>query len=203
MSQNDLTPVHRAAPTDHPIHELIAARWSPRAFQPDRPVEREKLLSILEAARWAPSCFNDQPWNYLVFTTDDPEALEKARECLVEGNAWAVRAPVLMFSVARRNFNYNGKPNRFAAYDTGQATVLMALEAVNRGLVFHQMAGFSRKKLAERFPIPDGFEVMAAIALGYPGGIADLPPEKREAETQPRMREPQTGFVHYNGWQPV
>ncbi len=200
MSHNDSTPVRRPAPTDHPIHELIAARWSPRAVDPDHPVELEKLESVLEAARWAPSCFNDQPWNYIVFTTENPKALEKARECISGGNAWALEAPVLMFSVARKNFTYNGRPNRFAVYDTGQATVLMALEAVNQGLVLHQMAGFSRSRLAERFPIPDEYEVMAAIALGYPGGIGDLPPDKREAETQSRERKPQAEFIHHHVW---
>ncbi|MCX7022724.1 MAG: nitroreductase family protein [bacterium] len=128
MPVEGLTPIERPAPTDHPIHGLIAARWSPRAVDPDRPVEREKLVSVLEAARWAPSCFNDQPWNFLVFTTENPEALEKARECLSEGNDWARKAPVLIFSVARKNFAYNGKPNRFAEHDQGMASVLAALE---------------------------------------------------------------------------
>jgi len=202
MTVEDTTPLERPAPADHPVHRLIAARWSPRALDPDRPVEREKLESIFEAARWAPSCFNDQPWNFLVFTAENPEAREKARECLSEGNAWAHKAPVLIFSVARKNFTHNGKPNRFAEHDQGMASVLAALEAVNRGLCFHQMAGFSRKKLAEYFGVPEGYEVMAAVAVGYPGKIADLPPDKREAETAPREREPQTAFVHYNGWRP-
>ncbi|HDR06189.1 MAG TPA: nitroreductase [Candidatus Coatesbacteria bacterium] len=192
--------MRRPAPTERPIHPLIAGRWSPRAVDPERPVEREVLESIFEAARWAPSCFNDQPWNFLVFTADNPEALARARQCLSEGNAWALRAPVLMFSIARKDFVHNGKPNRFAEHDQGMASVLAALEAVNRGLVFHQMAGFSRRKLAERFDIPEGHEVMAAIALGYPGRVAELPPEKREAELAPRERRPQSAFVHYHGW---
>jgi nitroreductase len=200
MPVEDLTATERPAPTDRPVHRLIAARWSPRALDPDRPVEREKLESILEAARWAPSCFNDQPWNYLVFTGEDPAALNRARGCLSEGNAWARRAPVLMFSVARKDFAHNGRPNRFAEHDQGMASVLAALEAVNLGLCFHQMAGFSRKKLAEDFPVPEGYEVMAAIAVGYPGRISDLPPGKREAETAPRERRPQAAFVHYHGW---
>jgi len=181
--------------------EAIRNRRSVRRYQ-DKPVPDDVLNKILEAARWAPSCFNDQPWNFLVFTAENHDALARARECLSEGNDWARKAPVLIFSVTRKNFSHNGKPNRFAEHDQGMASVLAALEAVNRGLVFHQMAGFSRKKLAEYFPIPEGHEVMAAIAVGYTGKLFDLPPETREAETSPRERRPQTAFVHYHGWRP-
>ena len=181
------------------VMQAIKGRRSIRKYKPD-PITEEQLNTVLEAARWAPSCFNDQPWNFLVFTADDPGALALARECLSEGNDWARKAPVLIFSIARKNFAHNGKPNRFAEHVQGMASVLAALEAVNRGLCFHQMAGFSRARLAESFPAPEGHEVMAAIAVGYPGKISNLAPGKREAETAPRERRPQTAFVHYHGW---
>src|SRR5207253_10165190 len=107
----------KLAPVDHPVNDPdIRRRWSPRAFE-DRAVEREKILSLLEAARWAPSCFNEQPWRYLVFDGSDQEAMAKARACLVEGNAWALEAPLLMISIARNNFTYTEQPNRTAQHD--------------------------------------------------------------------------------------
>src|SRR5918992_2742873 len=106
-----MTKLHDVA---HPVHDLIRRRWSPRAFS-DRPVEREKLLSVLEAARWAPSSFNAQPWSFLVATKEDPAEFERMLSCLVPGNqSWAKAGPVLMISVANTHFEHNGKPNRHA-----------------------------------------------------------------------------------------
>lgn len=158
----------KRADNHHPINPLIARRWSPRLFAEGRAVEREKLLSLLEAARWAPSCFNDQPWYYLVFDGSDQAALERARDCLVEGNAWARRAPLLLLSVARENFLYNQSPNRHAQHDTGAASAYLVLQAVELGLVTHQMAGFDAEKARAEFHIPEGFTPMAMIAIGYP-----------------------------------
>ena len=107
-----------AAKTNHPVHELIRNRWSPRSFS-SKPVEREKLLSILEAARWAPSCFGEEPWRYVVATSDDPEGLKAAQSVVAEGNSWAYNAPVLICSIARSTFSYNDKPNRWAEHDLG------------------------------------------------------------------------------------
>jgi len=182
--------MEKVAPAEHPIHDLIARRWSPRAIDPSHPVPREMVLSLLEAARWAPSCYNEQPWRYLVFDGSDSDALEKARACLAEGNAWARKAPLLMLSVAKNDFTLNNRPNRHAQHDVGLASENLVLQAVALGLAAHQMAGFDSKRAKEVFGIPDDFTPMAMISIGYPGEIEDLSPELQEREKAPRSRRP-------------
>src|SRR5262249_34891150 len=131
----------KIAPSDVPIAPWLAQRWSPRAVA-SRPVEPETLRIVLEAARWAPSCFNEQPWRYLLFDQRAPAGLEAARSCLVGANAWAKKPPVLLISVVRDNFTHNGKPNRTAQHDVGLASENLVLQATELGLVTHQMAGF-------------------------------------------------------------
>ncbi len=180
----------KPAQTDYPINELIRRRWSPRAFEEGRPVEGEKVLTLLEAARWAPSCFNDQPRRFLVFDGSDEEALERARTCLSPGNAWALKAPVLMLSVARETFEQNGKPNRWAQHDTGLATENLLLEAVELGLAAHPMAGYDADRARSEFGIPEGFTSIAMIAIGYPyrGKLDDLEEKLRGKELASRER---------------
>src|SRR3954463_9809046 len=150
----------------HPIHDLLRRRWSPRAFS-DRPVEREKLLSVLEAARWAPSSNNEQPWHYLVARKEEPEEFARLLACLVEKNqSWAKAAPVLMLSVASTVFARNGKPNRHALHDVGQAVADLTVQATALGLFVHQMAGFSAEKARETYGIPENAEPVAALAVG-------------------------------------
>ncbi|MBI3650947.1 MAG: nitroreductase family protein [Acidobacteria bacterium] len=191
----------KEALTAHPIDELIARRWSPIVFE-DRKVEREKILSLLEAARWAPSCFNDQPWSYLVFDGTDAEALEKARQCLVEGNRWARQAPVLLLSVARENFAYNGSPNRHAQHDVGAASEDLVLQAVEEGLVAHQMAGYDAEKARREFAIPEGYTPMAMIAVGYPrhDDLRDLDEKTRARELAERSRKPVSEIAFAGKW---
>jgi nitroreductase len=186
----------------HPINPLIARRWSPRLFDEGRAVEHEKLLSLLEAARWAPSCFNDQPWYYLVFDGSNPDALERARGCLVEGNAWARRAPLLLLSVARENFSHSQMPNRHAQHDTGAASAYLVLQAVELGLITHQMAGFDSEKARAEFHIPEGYTPMAMMAIGYPyeNDLNNLDEKTRTRELAGRSRRllRETAFV--NDW---
>ncbi|MBA3241905.1 MAG: nitroreductase family protein [Acidobacteria bacterium] len=193
--------MENSAETQHSVHELIKNRWSPRAFSA-RAVEPEKLLSLLEAARWAASCFNEQPWNFIVATKEEGgDGYERLLGCLVEANAlWARHAPVLMISVARLDFKRNGKPNRHALHDTGQAAAHLALQATALGLAVHQMAGFDASKAREQFSIPEGFEPVAAIAVGYPGDPADLPEELRDKELAQRTRLPLEDFVFGGNW---
>src|SRR5947209_15272364 len=155
----------KLAPTDVALHELIQKRWSPRAFA-DKPVPPEILRSLFEAARWAPSSNNEQPWAYLVETKDDKDSFEKMLSVLVEFNAnWAKTAPVLALAVAELAFAKNNVPNRNAQYDTGAATALLSVEATARGLAVHQMAGFDPEKARHVFGIPTGWEAIAAIAI--------------------------------------
>ncbi|MEK6285342.1 MAG: nitroreductase family protein [Acidobacteriota bacterium] len=181
----------KPAQTDYPINELMPRRWSPRAFEEGRPVEREKVLTMLEAARWAPSCFNDQPRRFLVFDGSDLDALAKARDCLTEGNAWARKAPVLMLSVARETFEQSGKPNRWAQHDTGLATENLLLEAVELGLAAHPMAGYDADRARSEFGIAEGFTPIAMIAIGYPyrGNLGELDEKLRGKELASRERK--------------
>jgi nitroreductase len=192
--------MEKLAKTEFPIHDLLRRRWSPRAFS-DRPVEPEKLRSLLEAARWAPSSYNEQPWAYLVATQDDPGEYARLLSVLVEGNmAWARRAPVLMLSLAKLNFERNSKPNRHAFHDVGLATANLVTQATAMGLVVHQMAGFSVEKARELFSVPAGWEPVAAIALGYPGEADSLPESRRDRELAPRSRKPLEEFIFTGRW---
>lgn len=190
------------APIQHPISNLAKSRWSTRAFDEQRMVEPEKILCLLEAARWAPSCYNEQPWHYLVFDGADREALDKARACLNEFNAWARKAPVLMLSVARERFTGNRMPNRHAQHDLGLASGSLILEAVNQGLALHQMAGFDCERARKEFAIPEGFTPVAMIAIGYPysGDVNHLPAQLREMELQPRQRKPIREIAFSGSW---
>ena len=192
--------MEKPADNAHPIHDLLKRRWSPRAFS-DKPVEPETLRSLWEAARWAPSCFNEQPWYFLVATKRDGAEYDRLLACLNEGNsAWAGRAPVLMVSVARTAFQDDGEPNRHALHDVGQAVANLTLQATALGLFVHQMAGFSPEKVRQAFAVPEGFEPVAAIALGYPGDPTVLPEKLRQRELAPRSRKPLEDFVFSGRW---
>jgi nitroreductase len=191
--------MQKPAPTDVLIHDLIRQRWSPRAFS-DKLIPPDVLRTLFEAARWAPSSNNEQPWAFLAATRDDKENFEKALSTLVEFNAsWARHAAALAIAVAKLNFE-KGTPNRNAFYDTGAATALLSMEATARGLFVHQMAGFDPGKAKQVFAIPEGFEPIAAIAIGYPGDPASLPEKLRERELAPRTRKPVSDFVMTGKW---
>jgi nitroreductase len=192
--------MEKPADTDYPIEELLRRRWSPRAFS-QRIVEPEKMRSLFEAARWAPSSFNEQPWHFIVATKDDEANFAKLLSCLVEKNQqWARHAPVLMVSVTELNFAKTGKPNRHAFHDVGLAMGNMLVEATALGLFVHQMAGFSPEKVKELFAVPDGYEAVAAIAIGYGADADDAPPGFVEQEKAPRSRKPVRSFVFEESW---
>ena len=192
--------VEKLAATQYPVHELIQRRWSPRAFA-ERSVDPATLLSLLEAARWAPSCFNEQPWRYLLATRENPAEYERMLACLVDGNQlWAKQAPVLMLSVAKLAFAHNGQPNRHAYHDVGAASAYLTFEATALGLYVHQMAGILVDRARETYAIPDGFEAVAGIALGYLGDPGTLPEALREREIMPSTRQPLEAMIFGGRW---
>jgi nitroreductase len=187
--------VEKPAETAYPIEDLLRRRWSPRAFS-QSPVEPEKLLRLWEAARWSASCYNEQPWHFIVATKDEETEYARMLSCLIEGNqAWASAAPVLMVSVARLEFAHNGAPNRHALHDVGMATAQMMFQATAMGLFVHAMAGFHPDKVRELYGVPEKFEPVAAIAVGYPGDPVALPDNLREREFAPRARKSIEAFV--------
>ena len=190
----------RPAPTEYPVNDLVRNRWSPRAFS-QKAIAAEDLRSLFEAARWAPSSNNEQPWAFIVATRDNDEDFSKALQPLVEFNAnWAQKAFVLGYAVSELKFAKNNAPNRNAQYDTGAAMALLCVEATARGLVVHQMAGFDPDTAREVFDIPEGWEAIAAFAIGYPGDPASLPQPYRDRESAPRVRKPIRDFVMSGRW---
>jgi nitroreductase len=192
----------KPARTHTPIHAPMAHRWSPRAFDRHKPVSREQLLSLLEAARWAPSCFNDQPWRYIVWDRhSNPDPWQQAFECLAEGNqAWVKNAPILMLAASDNAFGHNGKPNRWGQYDTGAASENICLQAAAMGLAAHQMGGFDVARLKTVFAIPEHIACMAMIAVGYQAPVEILEGELREKEKAERTRKALTENFFENGW---
>lgn len=188
------------APVRYPIHDLLKQRWSPRAFA-DRDVEPEKLRSLFEAARWAASSFNAQPWHFVIATRKEPEAFARVLSCFVEFNqSWAKGAPVIGISVAKLNFEQDGKPNRHAYHDVGQAAAYLALQAAAEGLQLHQMAGILVDKAREVLAIPEGYDPVSGLALGYPGDPQSLSERLRERELAPRQRKEPATFIHDGTW---
>jgi nitroreductase len=190
----------KPAPAATLIHDLISHRWSPRAFD-SRRVEPDILRSLFEAARWAASSYNAQPWYFIVATKDDPENYEKILGTFVEFNqGWAKNAPVLLLTVAALKMQ-DGSPNRHSFHDVGQAAANLALQATALGLQVHQMAGILPDRAREVFGIPENFEAVTGIALGYPGDPMALPEGRlRDTEIGPRQRKSASEFVFSGKW---
>ncbi|WP_027284795.1 nitroreductase family protein [Rubritepida flocculans] len=191
----------RTAPTDHPVLPAIAARWSPRSYL-EEAIPDADLRRVLEAGRWAASAYNEQPWLYLVTRRHvEPEAHAKLLACLVPFNqGWAVRAPVLILACYRQTMAGKGTPNRWAAYDTGQASSAMAIEAAALGLQIHQMAGFDAAAARAAFAIPEDAEPIAAMTLGKPGPASALDEALAQRETAPRARKPFGELFFAGAW---
>lgn len=192
----------KPAQTAYPIQAAIGERWSPRAFDPAHMVELEKIGSLLEAARWAASSYNEQPWRFVVATRAQTALYEKVLGCLVEANqAWARHAPVLMLSFIRTRFEKDGKPNRVALHDLGLAMGNLSLQAQAMGLHVHQMAGIDVAKIRESFAVPELFEPATALAIGYQGAVESLTQDwMRQAEAAPRTRKPLDELLIGDTW---
>lgn len=190
----------KQAETDHAVNDLISSRWSPYGFS-DRAVSRDDLCCLLEAARWAASSYNEQPWSYLIATRDDAEQFQRLLACLVEPNReWAQQASALVITVAARNFSRNGKPNAAAWHDVGLASGNISLEATARGIAVHQMIGILPDVARETFGIPDDHDAVTGLAIGYAADAASLDESTRQRDTSPRQRKGLADFVFAGSW---
>jgi nitroreductase len=193
-------------PVEYSVLESIQNRWSPYRFAPQL-VEPDKLVRCFEAARWAASSFNDQPWGWIVATRDDTEQFEQMIGCLMGPNqGWARNAGALVLTVVRDSFAYNKKPNRVALHDLGQASAHLALQATALGLQVHQMAGIDQAAIRQQYGIPDSHEAQTAIAIGYPETSEpsdEASIELRKRETGSRQRHALGDLVFSGQWDKV
>jgi nitroreductase len=193
-------PAEKQPDTVPSLHEIFRARWSPRSFS-DQPVSKEDLKTIFEAARWAASSYNEQPWRFIVASKSDGPLYDKLLSVLVPFNqAWAKTAPVLILTVAKRTFSHNATPNLHARHDTGAALAQIALQATALGLHVHGMAGFDSEKARQVFAIPEDYEPVAAAALGYLGSPDELEEPYKERELARRERKPLRELVFAGEW---
>jgi len=179
----------------HPVSDLISGRRSIRSFSVQK-IEPEKINSLFEATRWAPSSTNEQPWVYVYATKDQPELWNKIFDCLNEGNKiWAKDAPLLIVTLARKHFTRYESANSHALYDLGGANAFLSIQAVELGLQVRQMAGFDHQRLINNLNIPEIFELGVVMTVGYPGDIESLPENLKQRELAPRERYLQQEFV--------
>ena len=190
---------HRHANTDHPVLNEISQRWSPYVYEP-KPVEHEKLQSCMEAARWAASSYNEQPWRFILARRENEDQFATALGCLLEANqGWAKDAGVLLFTVYAATFSRNGTPNRVAFHDIGLAAGNLSLQAQNLGLHVHQMAGLDAELVRSTYGVPEGYEVGTAIAIGYAGKAKEGPMAERDQG--PRQRKQLEEIVFADKWE--
>ena len=190
-----LAGMQKSAEFQSPVLDVIQSRRSRRAYS-ERPIEKEKILSLFEAARWAPSSVNEQPWLYIYATKDQPELWNKIFEALTDSNkVWAQHAPLLIASLVRKHFTRNDLPNLSAKYDLGAANAFLSLQASHFGLNVHQMGGYKHQVLKDNLNIPDTYESVVLMAIGYPGDINLLPENLQLREHAPRERFLQQEFV--------
>ncbi len=193
--------MNRAAPTEHSIHDLLRQRFSPYAFDPDRTVSQADLQALFEAARWAMSSYNAQPWRYIVGVRErDRDVWEQVHGVLVAGNQpWAKNAPVLALGVVEHNFEYNNKPNKAAVHDLGAASASLTFEASARGLCVHQMIGIEPDKAREVFGLSGSLEPLTGLAIGYLGDASVVDQEYAERDSNERQRKPMDELVIRGG----
>ncbi len=195
----------KLADTVPEVHELIRSRWSPRSFS-DREVSDHDLRTILEAARWAASSYNEQPWRFVVAKNSPSAAFEKIFGLLLPLNqSWAKTAPLLIVMASKKTFSHDGTDNYYALHDTGAALANLFLQATALGLHGHGMAGFDRERAQKELGMPDDYQPAAVAALGYQGSPDQLEPGRfRDAETAKRVRKSFNEIVFDGSWgQPI
>lgn len=200
MDEKDLSEL-KTAKSERGINSLVADRWSPYGYS-TKPVSQEDVAALFEAASWAASAFNEQPWRYLMAShADDPAGFERLLGCLVPANqAWAKAAPVLALSVVQNNFSRNDKLNRVALHDLGAASATLTLEATARGIAIHQMSGVDVEHARAECGVPEGFDVVAALAIGYVANPADVDEAWRDRDANPRTRKSLDQYVFSSQW---
>lgn len=194
--------MHKPAITQVTIDSTIANRWSGRAYDAAKSISLAQQLALLEAARWAPSCYGDQPWRFIVWNkASDPAGWQQAFDCIVPGNqGWAKDAPLLVLVCADTLFGHNQQPNRFAQYDTGAAAENLCLQATAMGMMAHQMGGYNADLAREKFNIPAQYTLMAMISVGYPADVTTLSGEVLTRETTERSRKPLSELFFSGSW---
>jgi len=194
--------MNKITPVIVPISPIFENRWSPRSFDPNREILEEDIIKIFEAARWTPSCFNEQPWRFIVCNRlTDADSWERALQCLGEWNqGWAKNCQVLTIICHDTIFERNAKNNKWSAYDTGAAAVTIAYQAIEMGIHSHQMGGFDEQKTVDLFQIPDRYKPISVIALGFQGDLESLDEDYKKSETDARKRKEPKGNIFNGKW---
>lgn len=192
--------MRKPAPADRPIHPLLAERWSPYAFT-DEGVAEEDLIALFEAARWAASSYNEQPWRFIVARREEPAAFEKVLSCLVPFNqGWARHAPVLALGLVQTLRPGDGSPNVAAQHDLGLAAATLTVEATHRGLSVHQMSGIVADRIRDAWALPDDVLPLIALAIGHAASLAATPEDLHDRQRRPRERRRLPEFVFGECW---
>lgn len=187
-----------SADTDAPIIDVLRERWSPIIIS-DKVIEPAKVASLFEAARWAASSYNEQPWRYIYAQKGEP-GREQIEALLMDGNAWAKNAGLLMISFYKKTLTRNGKPNRVALHDLGAANFAIELEATALGLFAHQMGGFYDDKANAALGVPEDYYPGSMMAVGYMGDVAGAPEDLRKKQESARTRNPTPSFAFHGEW---
>ncbi|THK40669.1 nitroreductase [Methylophaga sp. SB9B] len=194
--------IQKPAETEQKLASIIAERWSGKSFDASQPVSDETITALCEAALWAPSCYGEAPWRYVICNKfDDAASWQQTLECLSPGNqTWAVNAPLLIVTASQAKFTHNGLENRWNGYDTGAASLNLCLQATAVGLMSHQMGGFDADKLRKSLSIPSEINLWSVIAIGYPAALDTLTAEQLEQELKARQRRPLSEHFFINRW---
>ncbi len=182
------------------INKLITDRYSPVIFDPGA-VGEEKVNMLFEAARWAPSSRNEQPWRFIYAHRNDAVFEDMLSTLVDENRIWAQNAPLLILSIAKTTFAYKGKPNYYAFHDTGMAVANLLIQATDMGLYVHQMGGYDKEKARDVLNIPEGYQPVAMMAVGYKGNPEEMPEELRSRDKAERKRKSRSELVYRGGWQ--
>ncbi|MGF1636730.1 MAG: nitroreductase family protein [Cyclobacteriaceae bacterium] len=200
MNSSKIEQSNKTAQVKHSIHPVIANRWSPRAFS-DQSISKRQINTLLEAASWASSSYNEQPWRFVIGVKGEGNAWENLLSCLNEWNQrWAKTAPLLIIAFAKKKFSHNDAENKHYLFDTGQAMTTLSFQATVDGLFVHQMAGFSKTKAREIFNVPEDFDPVVAAAVGYLGDPLDLDEEFHKPEFATRTRKSIEEIAFVGDW---